>query len=219
MSDINLEIQTRDPAKEKCNRLRNEGLIPCVVYGHGKGNMSIKISEKELHDKLHDNYPSNIFIDLKFAGQKDAPRTVLIKEVQRACISQNVLHIDFMEINPKEKISTHVPVKLVGDAPGEISEGGILEFLLRMIDVECLPRNMPREIEVDISELHTGESIGVGDLEMPEDVRVLNPEDAVIVAVVERREAEAEKTAEEAEAAAMGEAGEAAEAEEAKTAE
>jgi large subunit ribosomal protein L25 len=124
-----------------------------------------------------------------------------------------------MEINPKEKISTHVPVKLVGDAPGEISEGGILEFLLRMIDVECLPRNMPREIEVDISELHTGESIGVGDLEMPEDVRVLNPEDAVIVAVVERREAEAEKTAEEAEAAAMGEAGEAAEAEEAKTAE
>lgn len=187
MAEILLDVLTRDVKKEKNNSLRREGVIPAIVYGHGKENRPIKLTRKDFLKKLHGNIASNIFIDLKIDSEEKPSKTVFIKKVQREVMSREIEHIDFIEINPDEKIHIAIPVILTGTAAGIVA-GGLTEFLLRSIDVECLPKDTPKNITVDVTNLNIGESIHARDLKLPENVRLVTAGIKTIVSIVERKE-------------------------------
>jgi len=199
MSDIVIDLEKRD-IKEKNVRLRKNGIIPAIIYGHNKENILVKLNEKTFSRALKGNYASNIFIDLNI-DKEGASKTVYIKEVQKHVITTHIQHIDFVEINPDEKLHIEVPVKLSGVSIG-ITEGGLQDFVLRSIEISCLPKDTPKEIKVDITNLHIGESIHVNDIDLGENVKITTTKDATIVSIVEP---EKEKKVEE-EADAVAEA-------------
>ncbi|MBN2144165.1 MAG: 50S ribosomal protein L25 [Candidatus Aureabacteria bacterium] len=213
MSEIILDVESRDVNKEPVKQLRRNGILPAVVYGHGKENKALKLNQKEFLQQFHGKIASNIFIDLKIDNEKAPSKTVLIKEVQRGCVSQEVEHIDFLEINPNEKISLMIPVVLTGSPIG-LTFGGILEFVMRSLEVECLPADVPKEIKLDISGLNIGDSIHAGAIHLGEKIKTLTSSETTVVAVLaEKKEKEEVKPAAEAATPAEGEAAAAAPAE------
>ncbi len=194
MADIILEVLSRDAKKEKNRNLRKNGNVPAVIYGHSKETKTIKFSKIDFSKKIQANLASNLFIDLQIDGEKKPSKTVFIKEIQKDCISREIEHIDFIEINPNEKIHISVPVVLKGDSVGVTAGGGFLEFSLRSIEVECLPKDTPKIISIDISDLAMGHSIHVKDLNLGENIRILTSSDSSIASVTAKRtEVEAEK--------------------------
>ncbi len=192
-----LHAKIRDTKKDKAKKVRKEGMIPAVVYGKGVEPFSVMINAREFEKVFHGHIAENIFIDLIFDEDSSKNRLVFIKDFQRNPMKDEIMHIDFVEIHKGEKISTHVPLRLVGKAPG-VAMGGILEHNLREILVSCLPDDLPSEIKVDISGLEVDDSIHVGDLNLGEKVKVLTPPDTVIVHIAAMKSAETEASEEEA---------------------
>lgn len=204
MAEILLNVESRDLKKDKNNMLRKSGIIPAIIYGRAKENKPIKLEKNDFLKKLHGSIASNIFIDLKIDNEEQPSKTVFIKKVQRSSPSRDIEHIDFIEINPNEKIHISVPIILVGQSPG-VATGGLVEFILRSLEVECLPGNTPKDIKVDISNLQTGESIHAGNVVLGPEIKLVTNSGKTIVSIVERKE---EVVAVSAEAAAVeGEAG------------
>lgn len=207
MADIVIDVEIRDVEKEKNNReIRRQGLVPVVVYGQGKVNEHLKLNQKDFLRKLKNNFAHNIFIDLKLKDKSDVFKTVLIKDVQKSWRSHAIEHIDFIEIDPNHKIYIEVPVILEGDAEG-VTQGGILQFVLREIEVYCLPKNTPKNIKLNVSSLKIGDSIHASDINLGEDVKVSSPSDTVIVSIVNPEKPRASEVAAEAAAAAATAAG------------
>lgn len=201
MSDIILEVQKREVKKSLMKKIREEGFIPAIIYGHGKENLPIQLSKRDFVKEMHGHFESNIFIDLKIDGENQPSKTVFIKSLQRECVSRDIEHVDFVEINADEKININVPVHLKGEAIGVTKGGGHLEFSLRHIEVNCLPKDTPKEIELDITDLGVGQSIHAGDLKLGDAVKIITTHEASIVSILEVEaepaaevEAEAEKS-------------------------
>ncbi len=186
MSDLLLEVETRDIQKEKNNVLRREGFVPAVVYGHAKENKNLKVFGKSFAQIFKGRIASNIFLDLKIDKEAKASKTVFVKAVQKNWRSQELDHIDFVEINPNEKVRITVPVVLSGDAVGVVTFGGVLQFPTRTIDVECLPRDVPQEVKIDITNLNVGQSVHVEHLKLGDKVRVLTHKEVTLVSVTEK---------------------------------
>jgi large subunit ribosomal protein L25 len=206
MEQKTLDAMSRDQLKKgAAKRLRREGKIPAVVYGHS-GTAAITIDAREFSQKFK-RISENTIIDLH-VGEDNYD--VLVKDYQEDILSNRILHIDFYEIERGKTLRTNVPVHTVGSAIG-VREGGVLDTMLHTIEVECFPKDIPEYIEMDISGLDIGESIHVGDIEPPENVTFLVPEDYTIVSIIAPRsleelealEAEAEEELEEGEAAEM----------------
>ncbi|MFW6201924.1 MAG: 50S ribosomal protein L25/general stress protein Ctc [Gemmatimonadota bacterium] len=163
--------------KGSARKLRREGRIPAVVYGHGEDTRAISVDEAEL-DRLFAHISiENTLIELKVDG--GAPVRTLVREVQTHPWKQEVLHVDFYQIRAGEKITLDIPIRLIGTAAGA-KEGGILQQRMHELEVECLPAAIPESIEVDISELELGDSLHVGDLPLPEGVETdVDPERTV----------------------------------------
>jgi large subunit ribosomal protein L25 len=181
---LNAEKRT-DVNKSATNRLRSSGRIPAVVYGHVEP-MVISIDAREFRTSFK-RITENTIIELKLpAGAHE----VLVKDYQKDNLTGEILHIDFYEFKRGVALRTHVPLRLTGNPVG-VKEGGILEVLLHDIEVECLPKNLPEEIVLDIAELMLGHSIHVRELALPEGVRAMaNPEQ--VVCIVAHRAAEEE---------------------------
>jgi large subunit ribosomal protein L25 len=143
---------------------------------------------------------SNAIFDLTFVGEdgKEDEATVIIKDYQKDVIKQNLLHVDFQFISMDEKITVSVPMHLEGEAAG-VRDGGVLQQLLREIEIDALPAEIPEEITIDISELEVGESLSVVDLELPEGIDLVTDSDEVIVTVVTPTELIEEEEEEEEE--------------------
>jgi large subunit ribosomal protein L25 len=192
MNRYSIEVEKRDETgKGVARKLRRNGLIPGVVYGHNREPQALTVDPNDLKGKIN----SNAIIDLSIDGEEE---TVMIKDFQKDVIKENIIHVDFQQISMDETISITVPIKLVGDAPG-VREGGVLQQLMRDVDIEVLPTNIPDEIELNIDELTLSDSLEVGDLEVPEDVNVLNSPDDVIVTIVAPSEEIEEEEEEELE--------------------
>src|SRR6056297_1717675 len=133
-------------------------------------------------------------------GRNREPQALTVDpdDLKGKLYSNDIIHVDFQHIAMDETISITVPIKLVGDAPG-VREGGVLQQLMREVDIEVLPTNIPDEIELDIDELTLSDSLEVGDLDVPEEVNVLNSPDDVIVTVVAPSEEIEEEEEEELE--------------------
>jgi large subunit ribosomal protein L25 len=176
-----LKAERRDhTGKETAHKIRAEGRVPAIVYGHGMQPIPISIDARELFHLLHTDAGVNVLVDLRVDGDNFL---ALPREVQRDYIRGRFLHVDFLRIARDEKITVEVPVHVVGESHG-VKEGGVVEHHLWTLQVECLPLDVPTNIEADISRLGINESLKVSDLKVPEKSTILTPRDEVVVSVV-----------------------------------
>ena len=193
MQQVRLEAQKREASGKGAARgMRRAGQIPGVLYGRKNEVIPIQIDTRGFQDFLQ-NYGENAFINLEIADH--GPENVMVKEIQRDPVSNQLLHTDLLRISMDEPITAAATIVLVGSAPG-IQEGGILEFPHRQLTLHCLPTVLPEEIEVDISELEIDDRLSVEDISLPEEIEILDDPHTRIVAVVPPR-IEEEPTEEE----------------------
>ena len=198
MADAVLKGQVRmRVGKGAAKQLRQQRLIPAVVYGGASGPMAVAVNPLEMLKLLGTGAGENVLITLSIEGDGERSRTVILKELQRDPVRGGPLHADFLEISMKRKIRVQIPLRIVGEAIGVKLKGGILEQHLREVSVECLPGAIPSHIQLDVSDLDLGHAIHVRDLTVGGDIRVLEDPARPVVAVLIQRVA-----AEEAAAAA-----------------
>ena len=174
-----LEAQVR----EKREKLAPD-LLPAVIYGNNADTQSLKVKKSELQKMVSLAGESNI-ISLKIG---DKTKSVLIKEVQRAGLSGNVTHVDFLEVNMKHKLHTEIPLHFVGESKAVREMSGSLIKDADFLEVECLPEDLVDHIDIDISvlkEFH--DNISTSDLTLPHGIKLVNEHDHVIISVIPPR--------------------------------
>ncbi len=191
--------------KAVASRLRRAGKIPAVVYGAVEP-LTITVDAREFRTNFK-RITGNTIIELRLP---QGAHEVLVKDYQRDNLTGEILHIDFYEFKKGVALRTRVPVRLTGNPVG-VKEGGILETLLHALEVECLPKDLPEEITLDISELALGHALHVRDLRVPDAVKSLAAADQVVCIVAHRK---AEEEVAPAAAAVEGEEAAAVEGEE-----
>ncbi len=185
-------------------RLRAEGHIPGVVYGHGMAPLSVSVERRDLRLALSGAAGVNTVLSLEVGG-KTYP--TVIKELQRHPIKRTVSHIDFLTVDMNETLTVHVPVRLHGEAAAVISEGGMVDPAVDALEVSCTPANIPDEFVIDVTDLQPHQVIRLSDIPMPKGVTALGDPDMPVVTalvtaagVAEAAESEAAETATEPEA-------------------
>ncbi|HEX8851726.1 MAG TPA: 50S ribosomal protein L25/general stress protein Ctc [Gemmatimonadaceae bacterium] len=202
MATANLTATARSTVGKGAARvLRREGRVPAVVYGHAREPQSLSIPTRELERLLDVIAAGSTVVELSIDGK---PSRTLIREIQRHPFKKQILHVDFQELVAGEKITVSIPLVLVGTPEGVRLGGGILEQMMRDVEVEVDPANIPNHIDVDVSNLIVGHSVHVSDLQIPSGVTVLAEPDAPIALVqVSRASVEVPVIAEGEEAAAV----------------
>ncbi len=164
MQELNLEAKARTGAgKSVTRKMRVAGDIPAVLYGLKKDPQMIGVNSRELAKLLNSAESENLLIDLKVGTLR--PEKVLLKDVQHHPVTNRIVHVDFQRIDLTKKIVVPVPIHLTGTAEG-VRGGGVQEFVLREIEIECLPTDIPNHIEVDVTALKIGDSVHVSDLKV-----------------------------------------------------
>ncbi len=169
--------------KSVARKLRAAGRVPAIYYGRGEQPIALTINAKEVETLIHGASGANVIVDLMVSGAAAADRKALIREIQRDPVVGNILHLDLQHISLTEKITVEVPIELIGIPTGVKDGGGILEHLLREVEVECLPTDIPTQLEADVSMLNIGDSLHVSDLKA-ERVTILTEADRAIATVV-----------------------------------
>lgn len=182
ISDITVEatLRTRTGSADS-RRLRAQGLIPATVYGDKQDPLSVVVNAKQLTMILRSETGHNTIFKLK-PGNHDAT-TVMIKDWQIDPVKGKLMHADLYRISLTTKQRVSVPIELVGEPEGVKLSGGIMEYNLRELEIECLPADIPESITVDVSALAVGDHISVRDIKVPENIRVLTGGDTVVATV------------------------------------
>lgn len=187
MAEIVVNAATRDErGKNAARRLRRQGMVPATVYG-GKGDaMSVSVDPKILFRVLRSEAGRNTILklDMGAAGSTSA----ILKSWQVDPVKENFLHADFYRIAMDVAIKVTVPILVKGEARGVKVEAGILELILREIEVECLPGDIPERIEVDVTDLGLHGAVRVSDLPVSDKIKVLEDADQVVVHVISVKE-------------------------------
>ena len=190
MAEIVVSAKGRaDRGKNAARRLRREGLVPAVVYGGNGDNLAVSVDPKALQKVLRSEAGRNAILKLDIAGH--GATNAILKNWQVDPIKENFLHADFYRIAMDVAIRVTVPIHTIGEARGVKVDAGILELILRDIEVECLPGDIPERIDVDVSDLGINQSLRVSDVTVPPKVKVLQASDQVVVHVVSVKEEEA----------------------------
>lgn len=199
MAEAVLKGQVRSRVgKETAKKLRQQRLIPAIVYGGPSGPMAVAVNPLEMQKLLGAEAGENVLMTLSLEGDGGQSRTVILKELQRDPVRGEPLHADFLEVSMQRKIKVQVPVRLVGEALGVKLKGGLLEQHMREVNVECLPGAIPSYIQVDVSQLDLGHAIHVRELTVTGDLRVLeDPARPVVGVLAQRAAAEGAAVAEE----------------------
>ncbi len=189
--------------KSGAREVRKEGNIPAILYGQGEDPVPLVVRPDELKRALSNNAGINTVLELEIDGsESSAKRFSMVKEIQKDPIKNRVIHLDFLAIDMKKSIRVEVPVNTLGRSEGE-RKGGRLEKLMRTIDLECLPGDIPDLIEVDVSSLGIGGFVDIAGLSLGEEVKpVRNGSEKVVQVIAQRstEDVEAEEEAEEEEA-------------------
>lgn len=185
----------REPnGKSAARKLRTDECIPAVVYGLND-NVSLSVNPKEL-SKLIEAKGRNVLIELKVDGDKAENRNVVLQEFQTHPLKPGWVHIDFLEIDVTKKIKAKIPVILIGVSPGE-KQGGHVNHIIRALEIESLPKDIPEKIEVQMGEIELNQMIHVSDLNLGESVSIIDdPNDVVVNVHLEK--VKEEKSEEEA---------------------
>lgn len=199
MEQVKLAGKVRkQTGKAQVKRQRLQGIIPAIVYRKGEKSMPLFLDSKAMDKALRTSAGENVIINLKIEADEKNDRTCIIKEIQHNPLSGSVIHVDFNEISLTEAIKVNVPLATKGESVGVKQEGGVLEHLLWEIQIECLPTEIPQNLEVDISNLKIGDVLFIKDIVAPRGVKVLNDPEIRIIAVEKPVEIKAEETAPEA---------------------
>ena len=181
-------------------RLRAEGKIPAVVYGHGMDPLTVSVDRRELRQALSGAAGMNTILDLTIDG---TVYPTLIKDIQRHPVKRNVQHIDFIQVNLNEEIVVSVPIHLEGEAKAVASGNGLIDLAMQELEVRTTPRNIPDSIVIDVTDMTMESVIRVEDIPLPSGVVAEAEAEAVVVTVLVTRTAasEAQEAADEAAAA------------------
>ncbi len=193
-----IEVQPREKLGKNANRkLREQGYIPGIVYGGDRGPVPIAIKERDVWEMLHAETGENTVRLLKLAGT-DKQRHVMVKDYQIDPITRRLIHADFMRVDVDQIVEVSVPIEIKGTAYGVKNEGGMLDLIKREVELKAKVLEIPKVIEIDVSDLHLNDAIRVKDLNVPNVEFVDNP-DTVIVKVEPIKSHEVEVSEEEEE--------------------
>ena len=216
MEGFVIEVQKRTEAGSSANRrYRNAGLLPSIVYHRGEASQPALIEYRSFVNLASQSRKTQVF-SLKSSEANLDGRSVFVREIQRHPVSGKLLHVDLQALKDDEELSVSVPVKAIGESPGVKLDGGVLSIILHEVPVRCLPKNIPSQIEVDISGLKLGNSVHASDLKLGQGVRLdIAPDEAILAvqvprSVIEETAAAAATTAEGAVAGAAATPGAAA---------
>jgi len=187
MAEVTLEVSGRDgTGKSAVRKLRQQGKVPGVVYGGHRDPVAIIVDRKAITDLIQksEHGVRSVFL-LKMAGT-DQQRHAMIKDIQIDPINRKMMHVDFIRVVMDEVVRVSVPVVITGSPIG-VREGGLLDFQVRELHVECLPNAIPDKVEIDISELGIHHYFRISDLPLPEGVKVLDDPNRVVVGVTHQR--------------------------------
>lgn len=190
MEEVVFQANHRDVIGKKVKRLRHDGLLPAVVYGHNIEPIPITLDMRAASRTLDSISPSALVV-LDIDGEK---HYTLVRDKQRNPVRRTIIHVDFQAVSLTETVRADVNINLVGKAPAIETYLGVLVPSLEQLSIECLPTNLPDRIDVDISGLEEiGDSLLVKDLIVPEGVEILSdPEDVVVVVIAQAAEEEEE---------------------------
>jgi large subunit ribosomal protein L25 len=200
MQDVKVQAEAREEfGKNASRRLRKKGRIPGVLYGRGMEAMALSVDPKDVVRILTSDTGRNTIFKLTVGSDS---RDVLIRDYQLDPLKGNLIHADFHAIAMDEVMVFEVPIELVGVSKGVKEEGGVLDFVLRQVEVECLPADVPDHIRVEVESMEIGDAVRVGNLQVDSSkIKVLSDPDLVVITLVPPHvEKEPEVTLEETEA-------------------
>lgn len=166
---IKLAARTRSGAgRTSVKKLRAEGKVPAVIYGATTPAANLQVGSRELNDVLSHATGEQMLVELEINdGEKSHSTLALIQAVQHHPVRSTVLHVDFHAVAADEKLHAHVTVETVGESVGVKTYGGRLELMLHTIEVECLPKDLPEIIRLDVARLNVGDAIHLRDVKLP----------------------------------------------------
>jgi len=191
MATIDLSARPRTVLGKKVKRLRREGIVPANIYSHNVTSTAIEVPHQELRRVIRSAGHTGL-VRINLDGER-APRTTVIRSIQRKFTTGDVIHVDFQEVSLTEKMTVRVPVMLIGTAP--VSDlGGLVVQILDHVEVECLPGDIPSHFEADISGMiEMTSQVQARDLPLPENVTLLSDDTLLIASVtIETQEEEEE---------------------------
>ena len=182
--------------KNAARRLRAAGRIPAILYGKQEDSVAVTVNPKELSAILHSGTGHNTIFSLEI--EERGTTSVMIKDWQFDPVKENLLHADLIRISMDKTLQVKVPITAVGEAKGVKVQGGIFEFVLREVDVECLPSDIPEHITIDVSNLEIGANFRVSDLPVDPKIKILSEADLVVAHVIAPKEEKVPEPAVEA---------------------
>jgi large subunit ribosomal protein L25 len=188
-SVLNVETRVRT-GKGGSRKVRQDGLVPAVVYGKGVEALNLRLDPKALQKAVATEAGWNTLLTLKGDGPFDG-LVVILKDMQIDAIRRNPTHVDFLAIDLEKTLAVMVPVQPVGKSQGEI-EGGTLQLVRHEVEVYCLPTNIPTSIEIDVTALNIGEVVHIDEVSLPEGVESQNDVNFTVLTVVGRMAEEVE---------------------------
>ncbi len=186
MDVISLQATPRTPGKSAARAARRKGKVPCVLYGHHVDTLSFSTSEKSLHPLIYTNRNHLVKIVM---GDQDWE--CILKDIAFHPVTDRPMHVDFQVLQPGESITLSVPIQYIGTSRGQ-AQGGQPSYVLNELTVNCLPRHIPSQIEVDVAEIDIGQAIYVRDLEL-ENLDIQAPGAQVLMTVLRARTAVVEE--------------------------
>ncbi|MBU1702379.1 MAG: 50S ribosomal protein L25 [Candidatus Eisenbacteria bacterium] len=206
MKSVTLDASIRsETGKGPARRMRSGGEVPAIIYG-GELPLMISVSSRELESVLRRGEGSSLVVELQLKDEGGRSIQTLIKDVQRNPIHSRLVHADFQELMAGRRLQLSVPIHLTGLSIGVKDQAGVQDHVLRVLEIECLPINIPSYLEVDVSALEKGQALHVRDIVPPEGVFIRHAAEAVVVTITGQRIEEKTVAEAEAEAAAAEEA-------------
>ena len=183
MEQVVIEAERREEfGSGPARRLREQGIVPGVVYGMGKETLPISVSAEQLEDVLRTEQGINVLLHLQIADvEVEEGAAAIVKNIQRHPISRDAVSVDFQWISLKETSIFSVPIQVEGIAPGVAADGGMVDQIIHEVEVRCLPTNIPDHLVADITDLMIGDTVHAEALQAPEGVEILvDPAETVV---------------------------------------
>ena len=182
---LKLKAQVRaNSGRPAARKLRSQDIVPASICSKGEDSQLVQVDKKEITKLLAHATSEHVLVDLEIAdGGKTSNRLALIQEVQHHAVRRDIIHVDFHAVRADEVLHAAIPVEPIGEPNGVKNFGGVMEVAIHELDVECLPKDLPEVIRIDVSALNVGESIHVRDLQLPEGVVAKASPDLTVIAV------------------------------------
>jgi large subunit ribosomal protein L25 len=169
-------------------KIKRQGLVPGIIYGSRLQPVTLQVDARELANVLGRASSEHVLVELEIVdGDQSTNRLALIQEIQHHPLKRQLLHVYFHAVSATEKITSEVPIEAVGEPLGVRTFGGLLEYSLRTLEVECFPQDLPDVVRLDVTNLNIGESLHVRDIPLPAGVESITDKDLTVVSVVASR--------------------------------